>query len=379
MTRIAVLGANGQVGAELCLLLARQPGVTVVPVCRTRLGSAYLRSMGLAVRHGSPADAAAAPALFGDCDVVANLALVSTLRDPAAARATNAALLANVAAAAPAARHVYFSTMSVYGDPEVGQRLVFRNSYGADKFRSEALVRRVAARHRQPTWILRLGHVSGELQGITRYLRDRLRAGPVPVPDPARASNTTYVVAIADALLAVAAGRLAPGTFDLFNTPQWTWQQVLEREAAVAGVVPVLERVGDPRPAGLRGLVRGLAGPLVRSLAGQPALRRLGSRAVVWLPETAYRRVKAAWAVQSAGADLARLRPPVDVPDPFRRRPLGRQPAPGLTPTAELLAAAAWAFPAAGVGPAWPADLPPALPQAAAGPVPAGAVPRSPA
>jgi hypothetical protein len=187
------------------------------------------------------------------------------------------------------------------------------------------------------------------------------------------------VAAIADALLAVAAGRLAPGTFDLFNTPHWTWQQVLDREAAAAGVAPLLERVGDPRSAGLRGLVRGLAGPLARTLAGQPAVRRLGSRAVVWLPESAYRRVKAAWSVQSAGSDLARLRAPVDVPEAFRRRPVDRHPAPGLTPTADLLAAPAWAFPAAGVGPAWPADLPPAAARTATGPVPAGAAPRSPA
>src|SRR5262249_62355175 len=77
MPRIAVLGANGQVGAELCLLLARIPGVDVVPICRNRSGSAFLRWKGIHCRHGRAAVAEDARSLFADCDVIVNSALAS--------------------------------------------------------------------------------------------------------------------------------------------------------------------------------------------------------------------------------------------------------------------------------------------------------------
>ena len=35
MTTIGVIGANGQVGAEVCLFLSEMEGIEVVPICRT--------------------------------------------------------------------------------------------------------------------------------------------------------------------------------------------------------------------------------------------------------------------------------------------------------------------------------------------------------
>ena len=72
--KVAILGANGQVGAEVCLILKNQPGIEVVPVCRNRLGSAYLRYEGVACRHGYPTDGVQSKSLFGDCPVIANFA-----------------------------------------------------------------------------------------------------------------------------------------------------------------------------------------------------------------------------------------------------------------------------------------------------------------
>src|SRR5262249_741297 len=97
MMRIAVLGANGQVGAELCLLLSRQENVEVVPVCRTPMGSAFLRFHGLACRHGQPANPLEAHRLLGDCDVIANLALTSLAHNYREAMALHDNLIRNVA------------------------------------------------------------------------------------------------------------------------------------------------------------------------------------------------------------------------------------------------------------------------------------------
>ena len=170
--RIAVLGGNGQVGAEVCLILARQPGVDVIPVCRNRFGSAFLRFHGLACRHGEPTDRERAPALYGDCDVVVVLSLASLVPDYGAARTIHDGLIRNVAeCAAPFAKLIYFSTQSVYGDAHVGQRVIFRDLYGHEKYRCEKLARRQARRRGRALYIFRLGHVCGELQGDRKSTR----------------------------------------------------------------------------------------------------------------------------------------------------------------------------------------------------------------
>jgi nucleoside-diphosphate-sugar epimerase len=359
--RVAVLGANGQVGAELCLLLARQPGIEVVPVCRNRTGSAFLRSMGLACRHGEPSDYAATGALYGDCDVVANLALVPTLRNPGAARRQNRDLIENVGRRlGPRGRHIYFSTMSVKGDAEVGEWLVFPGLYGADKSRSEALALASGSQSGCPTWVLRLGHVCGELQGITREIRSALQSGPVALPDPERLANVTHLPALVDAILRLAAGDTAPGTYDLFNTPPWTWQELLEREARQAGTPLAIRRIADRgRGARLRSVtaaVRAAAATLLRD----ERVRMLGGRVAGSLPHKAYRTLKARYAIGNAAADIAALGGAGPVVAAVFRQGIPGRALPGLRPTRELLEEPAFAPVAGPVGPAFPADLPPA-------------------
>ena len=78
MTRIAIVGANGQVGTEVCLRLREAADVEVVPVVRNLSGSAFLRLNGVDCRHGRIADPEQARHLIGDCDVVVNFALSNT-------------------------------------------------------------------------------------------------------------------------------------------------------------------------------------------------------------------------------------------------------------------------------------------------------------
>ena len=78
MKRVAILGANGQVGIEVSLRLRAVEGIEVVPIARNVSGSAFLRSNGMECRHGRISDFAVARSLIGDCDVVVNLALSNT-------------------------------------------------------------------------------------------------------------------------------------------------------------------------------------------------------------------------------------------------------------------------------------------------------------
>lgn len=356
--RIAVLGANGQVGAELCLLLSRQEDVEVVPICRNRMGSAFLRFNGLACRHGEPADPLDARRLLSDCDVIANLALVNLARNYREAMALHDNLIRNVAQfARKSGKHIYFSTMSVYGDRRAHQRMVFQDLYGREKYRCEKAARAAANTYGLDTFIFRLGHVCGEFQGITREIRERIAREPIHVPDPDRASNTVHVATIADAILKVAAGSATPGTYDLMNRPQWSWKEVFEYEGREIGVSPRFVKCSEKVGTGPREFFSPNASLWVMMLSGKPLVRRAGSRLLGLLPSDWPQRLKAKYSIKAAGVEIAKLFPKHEPMEAVLRRPVGRTFLNVLTPTVDLLRRSEFHLSVRDQSAAWPEDL----------------------
>ncbi|NWF72390.1 MAG: NAD(P)-dependent oxidoreductase [Nitrospirae bacterium] len=357
--RIAVLGANGQVGAELCLLLARQEKIDVVPVCRSRMGSAFLRSQGMACRHGDVVDAGQVPGLIGDCDIVANLALVGLEQNYRESMAIHDRLIRHVGQfGKQEGIHIYFSTMSVYGDAQVNQRIVFRNLYGREKYRCENVARTAGAKYGRETFIFRLGHVCGELQGITREIRQRIAQGPIPVPDLERASNTVYVASILDAILKVAAGTVAPGTYDLMNRPQWTWKEVFEYEGRVLGITPTFTACEESTGTTVKDLFSRSARQGLMAAASNPLARKAGSRLMALLPSEWHSRLKARYSTRAAGAEIGKLSLKQEPMEAVLRRPVGSSFLDVLTATADLLGQPEFHLPDHDRAVAWPPDLP---------------------
>jgi nucleoside-diphosphate-sugar epimerase len=306
--RIAILGANGQVGTEVALLLRDAPGIEVVPICRNRLGSTYLRSRGVACRHGSVGDPAQAPRLIGDCDLVASFALA--LGRPGEARRANDAVARSVAtASAPGARIVYFSTMSIYGDARPGRRVRLASWYGREKLHGERFWRRLARRQQRASWILRLGHVCGDLQNITAEIRARLVAGSVVLPSGGRlASNTVYTATIADAIMAIATDRERPGTYDLMSRPSWSWREVYAYEAVRIG--HVLEIVEPPREStGPARAARGWVTAAARRIVGASIVRDGARSLLSRLPNDWSERAQSSLHLRRAAAEIDALRP----------------------------------------------------------------------
>jgi nucleoside-diphosphate-sugar epimerase len=363
--RVAVLGANGQVGAELCLLLARQEKIDVVPVCRNRMGSAFLRFQGLACRHGDVADAEQAPRLIGDCDVVADLALAGLEQNYRESMAIHDRLIRHAARfGKQGGKHVYFSTMSVYGDARVNQRLVFRNLYGREKYRCEKVARTAGTTYGRRTFIFRLGHVCGELQGITREIRSKIQRGPIPIPDVHRPSNTVYVATIVDAILKVAAGTVASGTYDLMNRPQWSWKEVFEYEGRILGITPAFTSCEEAAGAAVTDLFYRYVRQSLMAAASNPSARKAVSRLMALLPFEWHRRMKATYSTRAAGAEIAeigeigKLSVKQEPMDAVLRQPVGSNFLDALTPTADLLRRPEFHLPDHDGMAAWPPDLP---------------------
>lgn len=251
MTRIAIVGANGQVGAEVSLRLREVSGVEVVPVVRNVSGSAFLRLNGMDCRHGRIADPTEAKQLIGDCDVVMNFALSMTAV-PRIDRERNRAIVRGIAAGArPGATIVFASTVMVYA-PELKVRLP--ESYGLEKLIAERLLRKLCRRSKRPLFVFRLGHVLGDLQNITRKIQGEIAEGKVALPEEgSKPSNTVFTSTIVEALLQAANGRQSPDTYDLITAPQWSWHDVYSHYASQLGVPLALVPGKSSHHANLRG------------------------------------------------------------------------------------------------------------------------------
>ncbi len=331
--KVAVLGANGQVGSEVCLLLSRVPGVEVVPICRNPSGSAFLRWHGLPCRHGLVTDRGQAHALLSDCTLVANFALA--VGRPRQSRMQNRLLVEHAAAeSAPGAKVVYFSTLSVHARFQPAGAPGGRSAYGREKLRCERDARRAGRRAGKQTWILRLGHVCGELQDIREELRRLVTAGPVVVHRGGEGrANVTHTVSIVDALLRIAEGAERPGTYDLVSVPPWSWREVLAQEAESAGVPLRLEDGGKAPRTGLAAPIRGW---LARLLAASRT-RELGLSLIAHLPESLNLRVQAQHFRRRAAAEIGALRNRRLSHAAFTFPDMEVKPLASLTPTRRLL------------------------------------------
>jgi nucleoside-diphosphate-sugar epimerase len=352
--RIVIIGSNGQVAAEVALLLASRPKVELRPLVRSRSGSAFLRYHGVPVQHGSVTDPEFAGNALAGADVVANFALAGGT--PAAALAENEHIIrATFEHSAPAATIVFFSTLAIRGSfDDKGRRR--RTAYGDLKLRNERLVARLAKSAGRKAYILRLGHVAGPHQGITALCREELMSPPVVLPDLKRLSNVIHTATIADALIAIGTGRAGePGRYDLVNVPQWTWRQVYEKEAAELELVPRFHELAAPGVPRLRLFPRlqEMAFGAIKNLG----LRNSLTRVIAILPSSSNEVLRAEYLVDRARSEIAALRQASSVRNPAVLWPaLKVRTLRGLTRTEDLFAANA--FPIGGVAVAsWPADL----------------------
>jgi nucleoside-diphosphate-sugar epimerase len=357
VTKVALIGANGQVGAELCLLLAQRPEVDLVAICRNKSGSAFLRWQGIACRHGRVANPVDAARMLGDCDVVVNCALATGT--PAEIRHAEQGIIHNIFAYAKAsATVIHFSTQSVYGDPRPNRRIRRRNAYARAKLASERHVEAEQRAFRKPAYILRLGHVCGTMQEISHTIRGSIRLSAVVLPSVDCSSNTVYTAAIAAAILQIMRRDVRPGTYDLMNTPLWTWRQVFEYEASRCQVPfePLIAAQAPQRSWGAAGIA--LTARLASSLATAPPIVELAAKAFAHAPETLNRRALAWWNTKRARAQIAALNCSPQPPEYLTWRTNGVNFFPADRPTRSILETWQATPNAESTIESWPDDLP---------------------
>jgi nucleoside-diphosphate-sugar epimerase len=273
--RIAVIGANGQVGAEVCLFLHLREDVTVVPIARSAYSTSLLRRAGIACRHGSLARPEEAERVTADCDLIADFSWPRG--EPERIRDFIRTNVKNAVCGSPAGSpHVFVSTQSVY---RLTTDEPFYRVYARTKLHAESVVRRWGARRGRPVYVLRLGQVHGLLQSVSHDLVAEMR--PEPTLVPRMDSFTVFAFTVAEALAHIALGREAPGTYTLISVPAWTWREVHAYYAERAQVTPDI--VETPMPS-----TRSAAGR-AHPRAWQSALWRIAVRHRELLDDIAHR------------------------------------------------------------------------------------------
>lgn len=224
---IAVIGANGQVGREVSLLL-HVMGVKVVPISRTELGGIFLERCGLRCRYGAIGDPNDAKQLLEGCDLVADFSHPQGL--PTEVRPAVKSNIENTLRWARAkSPYVYISTISAFGmlhgESKMKNYLLAHSRYAADKRYLERLA--LNGQGMRDVYVLRLGQVHGDLQRVSQEFMEEVALGKVYLPFSAdTASYTVFCFTIAEALVNIALGKERPGRYTLVSTPPWTWGEV---------------------------------------------------------------------------------------------------------------------------------------------------------
>lgn len=272
MPTIAVIGANGQVGAEVCLYLNRMEGIQVVPICRTELGAAPLKRWGMESRCGVLDTPERAKMLLSGCDLVVDFSLP---RGPQPEiRAVAKRTLTHAITQAPEkASFVYISTLMAFGMNNEASRIkkhfLAKTPYGAFKRYAERTALRLGRDAGREITVLRLGEVHGDLQGVSNGLIRNLKDRTAYVPE--NVSYTVFVFTIAEALANIAKGNERPGVYTLVSQPEWTWVEVYRhylRQSGLESEVRSLPSEESRETGAIRSLLSFAVRPVVQGVIG---------------------------------------------------------------------------------------------------------------
>jgi nucleoside-diphosphate-sugar epimerase len=275
--RVAVTGAGGRVGSALVAGLG-QGGFDVVAIVRNALTG---RLLGAAadIRIGSVTDPASSARLLADCDAVVNCALAKGW--PLTARRQNEAIIRNVAGAPRVRVAVHFSTVAVYGSCVDPRRNSFErprpdSSYGVDKVSLERFASRLFSSRGIRHHLVRLGHVYGPSQWVSRDILERSGDPGFALPFCGNvASNAVSIAAVVAAVRGLLEEARPSGIANLVDSPQSTWRALFDMHTALLGRPPV-DSLPEAASQELRERYYAAAGRPLRAVA-RGALATLGS------------------------------------------------------------------------------------------------------
>ena len=231
--KLGLVGANGNVGTELCFLLKND--VDLKPITRNKLGSVFLNHHGFNCTISDISKDVDAKESLSDVDIVV---ISSYATDPFSGSQTRSSQLINhkiiknsVNFSPPNAIIIYFSTIRAFSnkiDPNTPKGWT-KSGYDKEKITLEKTLFSESAKKKKKAYALRLGHVYGDNQPRTRDLKKILSNSQISIQvKPETESNIVHTVTIKDAILNCLESKTSPGIYSVVNVPQWTWKNVID-------------------------------------------------------------------------------------------------------------------------------------------------------
>jgi dTDP-4-dehydrorhamnose reductase len=231
--KLGLIGANGNVGRELCFLLKND--VDLKPIIRNKLGAVFLKHHGFDCTISDISDKQDAMQSLSDVDVVV---ISSYATDPFSGSQTRSSQQINENIIKNAIKFskknaviIYFSTIRVFShkvDPSTS-RFLATPGYDKDKKHLEKVLVSESKKNNKKFFGLRLGHVFGNNQERTRDFKKIFSKPTIKVQvNPEKKSNVVHTITIKDAILKCLEPDMPSGIFSLVNNPQWTWKEVID-------------------------------------------------------------------------------------------------------------------------------------------------------
>ncbi|MEK6840047.1 MAG: NAD(P)-dependent oxidoreductase [Nanoarchaeota archaeon] len=231
--KIGVVGANSQVGTEICFML-NLAGYEVIPIVRNVMGTAFLQHHNFSCRIEDITNEEDAKRALRDCDSVVIAAYMWPQLQMSAKEnwRINEKLVENAVKYAKSnASIIYFSSIRALSK-KIDPRIHFlgpKPYYDKEKRHLEKKLQAVCRKEKKQGYILRLGHVFGINQQATKQLCQKIASASVikitvPLNKP---SNIVHTVTITEAIIKCMKKEVRPGIYTLTNHPQWTWEEVI--------------------------------------------------------------------------------------------------------------------------------------------------------
>ena len=231
--KIAIIGANGNVGTELSYLLKNE--CEIIPIVRNRVGGAFLEHQGIKCRIGDIANSESAKKILSDIDVVINSTWISD-RFSGSQNQTSRLIGKNIIEncfkyTKQDAKIIYLSTVRAFSnkvDPTTSK--YWQPRYDVEKRFLEKVMKKNLKKYKKKGIVFRCGHVFGEGQPNTKEIRKQLskKEKLIIEANPNDASNILHIITLKDAIFKCLDKKIKSNTYSLVNNPQWTWKEIYE-------------------------------------------------------------------------------------------------------------------------------------------------------
>ena len=230
-TKVAIIGAAGNVGRYLVNSLSEAGNFQPVAVIRDKMAVRFLSDESLDVRIGSITDEQSANSLVGDCEAIINLAYAG--KSPSAME-NNRNLVRFLARVQTANIVINASTIAVHPAPFHTKHMDFKrpkpdSDYGVLKLASERETSRALAGSESSFYSLRIGSVYGRGQNISNMIFGDVSKPGFTLPfDGDLLSNAVSINRLCDAVVFLLKNTPDNGTYNLVDEPQKTWRELYD-------------------------------------------------------------------------------------------------------------------------------------------------------